>query len=170
MTDEQQPSVIGAGEGRVIVGPTGPPMIIKAGSADTHDAYALIEYSHAAGAEGPTAHVRHEHEEAFYVIDGQLTLEVDGRIVTVETGGFAVVPRGAVHRPSNRSDRPVRFFFIASPAADGFFVEMGQLATATGGRPSGAQLREIGDRRDTEYVDLDEHDTGVHLRNEPTAG
>jgi mannose-6-phosphate isomerase-like protein (cupin superfamily) len=129
-------------------------MIVKADGAGTAGAYALIEYSHAAGAPGPPVHVHHEHEEAFYVLDGALTLLLDEETVTVEAGGFAVVPRGVRHRPSNAGVVPVRFFFISSPPMDAFFVEMNDLLAATGGRPSPEQLREIGARHDSDFVDL----------------
>jgi mannose-6-phosphate isomerase-like protein (cupin superfamily) len=148
--------VLGAGAGTSIAGPTGAQMVIKAGAAATHGAYALIEYTHAPGAAGPPAHVHHEHEEAFYVLAGQLTLLLGNETVTVEPGGFVVVPRGMVHRPSNAGSDPVRFFFITSPAIDGFFVEMSDLMARTQGRPGVAELREIGDRWDSYFVDLPE--------------
>ena len=60
--------------GRLISGPTGQPMIVRIDGDASRGAYSVIEYSHAAGALGPPAHVHHHHEEAFYVIDGELTL------------------------------------------------------------------------------------------------
>jgi mannose-6-phosphate isomerase-like protein (cupin superfamily) len=148
------PIVLPSGGGRAIIGPTGQPMIVKAGSAATVGAYALIEYSHAARAPGPPVHVHHQHEEAFYVLEGALTLLLDDEVVTVESGGFAVVPRGVRHSPSNAADVPVRFFFITSPPMEDFFIEMNELLTATGGRPTPDQLREIGGRHDSDFVDL----------------
>ena len=157
-----------ADEGRVIAGPTGPAMVIKAGASDTDGAYAFIEYTHAAGAAGPPAHIHHEHEESFYVLEGQLTLLLGDQTITVEAGGFALVPRGMVHRPSNTSGERVRFFFITSPATDGFFVEMSELMAATRGQPSPAQLREIGSRWDSEFVDLPDADEVVMFNESDT--
>ena len=129
-------------------------MIVKLDTEATLGAYSLIEYEHAAGAPGPPAHVHHEHEEAFRVLEGELTLDVDGAAFTVGPGGYAVVPRGAVHRPRNAGVVPVRFFFVTSPAMDGFFVEMAELNAATGGAPSPAALAELGARWDSHFVDL----------------
>jgi mannose-6-phosphate isomerase-like protein (cupin superfamily) len=161
-------TVLGVGDGTLIAGPTGQPMIIKAGAAATSGAYALIEYTHAAGASGPPAHVHYEHEEAFYVLDGQLTLLLGEETVRVDAGGFVVVPRGTVHRPSNAGSEPVRFFFITSPAMDGFFVEMSDLMASTHGRPSAQQLRDIGVRWDSHFVDLPETDN-IIMDNEAPA-
>ncbi|MBK3586481.1 cupin domain-containing protein [Streptomyces sp. MBT57] len=129
-------------------------MTVKLGSDATRGAYSLIEYTHAPDAPGPPPHVHHQHEEAFHVTAGELTLDVDGRTLTLGQGEYAVVPRGAVHRPYNTSDVPVTFFFIASPAMDGFFAEMADLNAATGGSPSPEQLREIGERWDSDFTGL----------------
>jgi mannose-6-phosphate isomerase-like protein (cupin superfamily) len=150
----EPPVVLVAGEGREIAGPTGMPMIVKAGAEQTRGAYALIEYSHAAGAAGPPPHIHHHHEEAFYVLEGELTLLIGDETVTVGPGGFALVPRGAVHQPSNSGRETARFFFITSGAIDGFFVEMSEKLRAAGGRLPVDELVEIGSRWDTEYVGL----------------
>ena len=99
-------------------------------------------------------HIHHHHEEAFYVLDGELTLLIAEETLTVGTGGFALVPRGAVHRPSNAGTEPVHFFFITSGAIDGFFVEMSEKLSAAKGRLPVDELVEIGARWDTEYVGL----------------
>lgn len=112
-------------------------MAVKIDGTATGGAYSLIEYAHAAGAPGPPPHVHREHEEAFRVLDGELTLDVGDRTLTLGPGDYAVVPRGMEHRPYNVSDAEVRFLFITSPALDGFFAEMADLNAATGGSPCG---------------------------------
>jgi mannose-6-phosphate isomerase-like protein (cupin superfamily) len=137
-----------------IPGPTGQPMVVKIGGEESRGAYSLIEYSHAAGAQGPPAHVHYQHEEAFFVLEGQLTLVVDGAPVTVGPGQSAVVPRGCVHQPTNTSDAPVRFVFINSPSMDEFFVALSQLVAEHGGRPQADALIELGRLQDSIFVDL----------------
>ena len=148
------PYIIAAGQGRMLQGPTGLPMMVKIGGIVTHDAYSLIEYAHAPNSPGPPAHVHHAHEEAFHVLEGELTLSIDDRVITLRPGGYAVVPRGSVHVPSNSGRVPVRFFFITSPAMDGFFTEMAELNAATGGNPPSAALAALGARWDTEFTSL----------------
>lgn len=120
-------------DGVIIPGPTGQQMIVKVSGAASRGAYSLIEYSHRPGAPGPPPHVHRQHEEAFFVLEGELTLAVGPDVVTVGAGQTAVVPRGQVHQPSNRSDRPVRFVFLSSPPMDEFFAELARLVTRTGG-------------------------------------
>ena len=67
-------------------------MLVKVDGQASRGAYSLIEYSHAPGAPGPLAHVHHAHEEAFYVLDGQLTLIVDGETITLNPGECSVAP------------------------------------------------------------------------------
>ncbi|MEU6313140.1 cupin domain-containing protein [Streptomyces sp. NPDC047014] len=163
------PVVIAAGQGRQFPGPTGAPMTVKIGGSATGGAYSLIEYSHAAGAPGPPPHVHEHHEEAFRVLAGELSLDVDGRTMTLRAGEYAVVPRGAVHRPYNTGPVECRFLFITSPALDGFFAEMAALNAATGGNPSTAALRELGSRWDCVFVALPEGgaDAATRMVNEP---
>jgi mannose-6-phosphate isomerase-like protein (cupin superfamily) len=149
------PLVLNPDGGQPVLGPTGMPMFIKAGGPDTHDAYALIEYSHAAGAAGPPAHIHYEHEEAFYVVEGELTLLIGDQTVVVPAGGFALVPRGTVHRPSNSGAVATRFLFITSPPMEGFFVEMEKLLGDSGGHPSVEALTEVGRKWDSIFVGLD---------------
>ncbi|WP_405798948.1 cupin domain-containing protein [Streptomyces longwoodensis] len=102
-----------------------------------------------------TAERAHErHEEAFRVLEGELSLEVDDRTLTLGAGAYAVVPRGAVHRPYNAGPVPVRFLFITSPALNGFFAEMAELNAATGGRPTAQALRDLGARWDCVFTAL----------------
>ncbi len=157
-------AVTAAGDGVVIPGPTGQSMTVKVSGAASRGAYSLIEYSHAPGAPGPPAHLHREHEEAFYVLEGELTLEAGESSVTVRAGQAAVVPRGVIHRPSNASDQPVRFVFVSSPPMDDFFAELGLLTERGGGRLNAGVLAELGRRYDTVFPGLP---TGsVTIRNE----
>ncbi|MER7980730.1 cupin domain-containing protein [Streptomyces sp. NPDC095817] len=160
------PMVIAAGQGRLFRGPTGAPMAVKIDGTATGGAYSLIEYAHAAGAPGPPPHVHRQHEEAFRVLDGELTLDVGDRTLTLGPGDYAVVPRGMEHRPYNVSDAEVRFLFITSPALDGFFAEMADLNAATGGSPPAEALKELGDRWDCVFTDLPADHRTTRMVNE----
>jgi mannose-6-phosphate isomerase-like protein (cupin superfamily) len=66
--------------------------------------------------------VRHFHSRArqfFYVLEGQATLELGGRVVTFSAGQGVHVPPGIEHRFSNNSASPVRFLVVSSPTTRG---------------------------------------------------
>jgi hypothetical protein len=98
--------------------------------------------------------VHREHEEAFFVLEGELTLAVGPDLLSVRAGQTAVVPRGLVHQPGNRSDRPVRFVFLSSPPMDEFFAELARLVTRTGGQPPASELAALGERHDSIFTSL----------------
>ena len=139
-----QPDRAGRRSGRQIVGPPGQPMIVKpTGPPPPAPTRSSSTPPAPPAPPAPPPHVHREQEGAFYVIDGALTPLLNEDTVTVDAGGFAVVPRGVTHAPSNSGAIPVRFFFVASPPMDDFFIEMSELVTATSGRPTPAKLREI---------------------------
>jgi mannose-6-phosphate isomerase-like protein (cupin superfamily) len=43
---------------------------------------------------------QHEHEdELFFVVKGELTIELEGRSLVIRPGEMAVIPKGTLHRP-----------------------------------------------------------------------
>ena len=44
-------------------------------------------------------HTHKDTDETFIVLDGELTIELRDRLITLEKGEMAVVPRGVEHRP-----------------------------------------------------------------------
>jgi len=76
---------------------------------------------------GPPPHCHSREDEGFYVLDGTLTLYVEGRRMDVPRGSFVWAPRGQRHRFANESDAPVRMLVMAFPAGiEGMFRECGQ--------------------------------------------
>ena len=69
-----------------------------------------------------TAEVRHRHGSArqfFYVLAGELTLEVDGVTTPVPAGHGCEVAPGVAHQVLNNSDAAVEFLVISQPPAQG---------------------------------------------------
>jgi uncharacterized cupin superfamily protein len=56
---------------------------------------------------GPPLH-RHDFDEGFQGLEGELTFQLDGELSTARAGGFAFAPRGSVHTFTNRSEAPAR--------------------------------------------------------------
>jgi mannose-6-phosphate isomerase-like protein (cupin superfamily) len=72
-------------------------------------------FSH--GERGPDLHVHREHTDAFYVLDGALTIALgpQAQSVTVGAGGFLAVPPLVGHAFVNTSGADARFLNFHAP-------------------------------------------------------
>lgn len=123
MSNEDGSLVVGPGDGKELPNPIGGQMIIKVRDEDTAGAYSIHDNTIPPGAPGPRPHIHRHHEEAFYVLEGELTVRVGPRTITATAGSFVVVPRGVVHQPSNSRMEPTRVLLIFSPAGMEHFFE-----------------------------------------------
>lgn len=60
----------------------------------------------------------HRHfvcDEAWYVLDGQLTLMIDGEEVVANSGDMVLAPKGSLHTYRNSADTPTRYLLIMTP-------------------------------------------------------
>ena len=82
-----------------------------------HDDISMTWSRYAPGERGPDAHVHREHTDAFYVLDGELTLELgpDGGPHPLAAGGFAAVPPNVVHSFVSSGGGDARFLNFHSP-------------------------------------------------------
>jgi mannose-6-phosphate isomerase-like protein (cupin superfamily) len=99
---------------------------IKADSDATQGAYSLVE---ASGPVFATPHVHHDREEAFFVIEGNVTFLAGEGTVEGSPGSFVLVPRETMH--AFRSNGDSRLIIIHSP---GGFEEFFRKAAAAIGR------------------------------------
>lgn len=103
--------------------------VVRATGDDTGGAYSLTEMTVAPRASGPHVHHHPDIEEAFYVVEGEIRLQVDGEEVAAPAGTFAVVPRGARPAYTNPRDEPARVLVIISPPGfEACFRDMGKPA------------------------------------------
>jgi quercetin dioxygenase-like cupin family protein len=108
------------------MGPTN--FTIKATAEDTGGEFYLAETTVEAGFPGPPPHTHERLTDMFYVLEGTLTLHVDGEESEAGPGSFACFPPGVVHTFANRSDAPARFLNFSTPG--GFEGYMRSLAEA----------------------------------------
>ena len=106
--------LLGPGEGAKI-SVRGDKYTFKAATQDTGGAYALLEIETVAGAGGPPAHMHEREDEAFYILEGELTFQIGDRTLRASAGTFAFAPRGIVHKFSNPSSKPAKALVIVSP-------------------------------------------------------
>lgn len=115
---------VGPDDGAVLTNPLGGRMTVKLRDGDTGGAYSIHDNYLPAGSPGPHPHLHRDHEETFYVIEGELTVRIGPRTVVAPAGSFVVIPRGVVHQPANPSPRPTRVLLIFSPAGmERFFAD-----------------------------------------------
>jgi mannose-6-phosphate isomerase-like protein (cupin superfamily) len=70
-------------------------------------------------------HVHFSADEQFYVLEGVLSLWMDGRWQDLPAGTVATMPRRVPHALGNRSKQPVRFLASGNPAGfERFFADL----------------------------------------------
>jgi mannose-6-phosphate isomerase-like protein (cupin superfamily) len=62
------------------------------------------------------AHVHIDEDDAFYILEGELTFELEDGEVAAPPGTFVLVPPGVPHAFTNHGETPVRMFNIHAPA------------------------------------------------------
>jgi len=102
---------------------------------DTAGRFCLIDM-HIPPNGGPPPH-RHDFEETFILLEGEINATFRGATSTVTAGQTIHIPANAPHQFHNASDKPVRLLCICSPAGqEDFFALVGTpVATRTTAPP-----------------------------------
>lgn len=87
--------------------------VIKATSADTNGQLTIIEVTEPPGAEAPL-HVHHREDEAFWILEGSVTFEVETNVIHASAGDYVFGPRGIPHRYSVGA-AGCRMLFVLTP-------------------------------------------------------
>jgi mannose-6-phosphate isomerase-like protein (cupin superfamily) len=82
-----------------------------------NDAFVIAEWRDAGGPPGPPRliaprHVHHSDDEAWYVLEGILRVQVDADEIEAGAGSAVFVPRGKVHTYWNPGPGPVRYLLV----------------------------------------------------------
>ena len=110
------------------VGIAGGTYTILLSGADTRGRYCLIDMLVPPGG-GPPPH-RHDFEEMFTVLEGEVQLTFRGTEITARTGDTVNVPANAPHFFRNVSREPARLLCMCSPAGqDEYFLLVGTPVT-----------------------------------------
>jgi quercetin dioxygenase-like cupin family protein len=92
---------------------------------DTNGKYALFEALVPPGG-GPPAHVHSREEEGFYVLEGEITITINGERVVATAGMFANMPVGTPHSFKNESNMLAKMLISVAPAGlEKMFMEVG---------------------------------------------
>jgi quercetin dioxygenase-like cupin family protein len=89
---------------------------------------------------GSPLHVHHQEDEWFYVLSGELTFWVDGRVITAAEGSFVYGPRDVPHTFTVSSDE-AHFLLVVEPAGfENFLLELSEPAQGATLPPPSAGL------------------------------
>jgi quercetin dioxygenase-like cupin family protein len=124
-------------------------------SEDSAGRVSLVDNRVPAGTAGPPLH-HHDFDEAFVVLEGEVTFQLGDDLVTCRAGQVAFAPRGVPHTFANQSAAEARHVIVITPA--GFERYFDRMAARAAGiePPASAKLGwpevvkvgpPIGDRR-----------------------
>jgi quercetin dioxygenase-like cupin family protein len=87
--------------------------VIKATAEDTGGQLSIVEMTEPPGVEAPL-HVHHREDEAFFILEGSVTLHVGEETIEAKAGDYAMGPRDIPHRYTVGPDG-CRMLFICTP-------------------------------------------------------
>jgi quercetin dioxygenase-like cupin family protein len=124
------------GEGVQHLGVVGDTYTVLVAGEDTAGRYTLIDMLVPQGG-GPPPH-RHDFEEMFTVLEGEIEVTFRGETTTARAGETVNVPANAPHRFTNAAPDPARLLCMCTPAGqEEFFALIGDpVPTRTAAAPT----------------------------------
>jgi quercetin dioxygenase-like cupin family protein len=103
-------------------------LVWKTTTDDTNGHYAMFEITDTSGGAAPLH--SHPWEETFYILEGELEVQVGNRRQQIGAGAMSHIPANAVHAFTVLSP-VVRALLVISPAsAEAFYREVGEKITS----------------------------------------
>src|SRR5262245_5936006 len=97
---------------------------------ETDGRYALFETVVLPGG-GPPTHRHSREDEAFYVLEGTITVYVEDKKVEATPGSFVHLPKGTKHRFHNHTKQQAKMLTLVSPGGlERMFREVGKVITS----------------------------------------
>jgi mannose-6-phosphate isomerase-like protein (cupin superfamily) len=119
--------LIGPGEGQKRYTARGSVMFFKALAEQDDGDLSLMERTLPPGGRRPPPHRHTNCSEAYFVLDGLVSVVVEGEELTAGPEGFVLVPRGTAHTFGNAGDDEARLLVIHAPAMDAYFAGLHEL-------------------------------------------
>ncbi len=148
-------AVVGPGEGRAIWF-LGNLMVFKATAETTNGAFGLIESLVRPGS-SPPLHIHQREDEAFWVLEGSVTILCGGETYHAPAGSYAFLPRGVPHTYRVDGDTPAHLLTLLTPGGgEAFFAAGGSPADSLTLPPPSAPdipyLKTVAERFGNEFV------------------
>jgi quercetin dioxygenase-like cupin family protein len=101
--------------------------LVKLANADT-DGAVLIFHHVVPSLAGTPVHRHSNEDEWFYVLEGEITVEIDGDRRALQKGSSAFAPRGTAHAYKNFQSPPSQMLTLVTPARlQSFFEDLSSL-------------------------------------------
>ena len=127
----------------------GMPMTMLCEAGETGGAWSLFEEEVPFGM-GPPPH-RHDWDEAYYILDGEIDFEVDGQRVKSAKGDFNYLPRNTVHGFKGASQSSARVLIFAAPAhGSEFFQQLNEEVRSLS--EDASKIPQIGERHGIHFM------------------
>jgi mannose-6-phosphate isomerase-like protein (cupin superfamily) len=121
------PRVIGRGEAQKKYTARGSVMMFKALAELDDGDLSLMERTLPPGGRRPPPHRHTNCSEAYFVLDGRVSVIIEGEELVVGPEGFVLVPRGTAHTFGNAGEEEARLLVIHAPAMDAYFANLHEL-------------------------------------------
>lgn len=103
-------------------------LVFKIGSVETGHSIGFIEVMTRSGG-GPPLHLHHMQVEAFYVVEGELTVKVGTETRKISPGSFVLIPPSVAHSYRVESKEPAKLLSMYTPPTVlDYFREIGEVA------------------------------------------
>jgi quercetin dioxygenase-like cupin family protein len=126
VSSEKGPRLLRAGQG-LVLSARGSVMAFKALAEQTNGDFSLMERTLPPRGRKPPPHRHTNCSEAFFILGGTVTVELEGKVVTAGAGDFIMVSRGQAHTFGNVEDKPARLLVLHAPAMDAYFRDLHDL-------------------------------------------
>ena len=133
--------------------PTIAPLLSGQVIGTTNDAFVIAEWRDAGGPPGPPRliaprHIHHSDDEAWYVLEGILRVQVGTSEVEAAAGSAVFVPRGTAHTYWNPGPGPVRYLLVMTSNIYRLIQEIHKMPDR-----NPAALRAVFKKYDSELID-----------------
>lgn len=105
--------------------------LVKASGVATNNSLAVVEQRLPAGF-SPPPHIHHNEDEAFYLLSGQVAVQLGEQQIDAREGSFLWLPRGVQHGFVVSDNGPCTILVITTPSGfERFVAEAGSPTTTT---------------------------------------
>lgn len=91
-----------------------PQIDILVAGEQSGDAVGIVHLTVPPGWDGPPLH-RHDFDEAFYVLEGELTFQLGPELTSAGPGELVFAQRGSIHTLANLGEREAQYLLVCTP-------------------------------------------------------